>query len=211
MRGGVGLAGLTVLVLLMFCDTLLGSAPAVLGTARTDLANQFLPWRDFGFGELAKGHLALWNPHIYGGAPFFGGMQSALLYPPNWLFLLLPLPLAANWTIALDVWLFGAFTYIWALRGGLHAFAAFVAAAVVTFCAPHFLHVFAGHPTNLAAMAWTPLVFLAIDEWLRSRQLLWCLLGMAAVAMQIFAGHPQYLYITAVAAGCYSAIRLAES
>jgi hypothetical protein len=169
--------------------------------------NHFLHWRSFGFGELARGNLALWNPHIYAGQPFFGGMQSALLYPPNWLYLVLPLPVATNWSIALGVWLLGAFMYLWALRRGLHPFAAFVSAALLMFCAPHFLRLYAGHVTTLAAMSWIPLVFLAIDGWLDSRRPGWLLVGMLAVAMQVFAGHPQTVYLTALTAGLYSLFR----
>jgi len=59
-------------------------------------------------------------------------------------------------------------------------------------------------------MPWAALLFLAIDAWLATRRPAWCLVGMLAVAMQVLAGHPQYVYITALAAGCYSIARLAE-
>jgi hypothetical protein len=203
-----GLGGLAVLVLAMFFDVLFVPGPRVLGIENTDLGLHFLHWRRFGFGELASGNLALWNPHIYAGVPFFGGMQSALLYPPNWLFLVLPLPLAANLSIALNVWLLGAFVYLWALRRALHPFAAFVAAALAMFCAPHFLRVYAGHVAGMASMAWTPLVFLAIDAWIESRRPGWLLVGMAAVAMQVFAGHPQTVYLTGLMAALYSLFRM---
>lgn len=198
---------LAALVAAMFFDVLFMPGTRVLGADNTDLALHFLHWRHFGFGELAHGNLALWNPHIYAGVPYFGGMQSALLYPPNWLFLALPAGLAANWTIALNVWLLGAFMALWSLRRGLQPFAAFVAAALAMFCAPHFLRVYAGHIASMAAMAWAPLVFLAIDAWIDSRRPRWLLAGMAAVAMQIFAGHPQTVYLTALTAGLYSLLR----
>lgn len=201
------LAGLAALVAVMFFDVLFVPEPRALGADNTDLALHFLHWRSFGFGELARGNLALWNPHIYAGVPFFGGMQSALLYPPNWLFMALPAALAANWTVALNVWLLGAFMVLWALRRGLHPFAAFVAGAVAMFCAPHFLRVYAGHVASMASMAWAPLVFLAIDAWIDSRRVRWLLLGMAAVALQVFAGHPQTVYLTALGAGLYSLLR----
>ncbi|MBI2753708.1 MAG: hypothetical protein HYX46_09390 [Betaproteobacteria bacterium] len=206
----IGVGALALLTVAMFFDALIAPGTRVLGDAQTDLAHYFLQSRDFGFGELAKGNLALWNPHIFAGVPFFGGMQSALLYPPNLLFLALPLPLAANWSIALNVWLLGTFMYLWALRRGLHPFAAFVSAALLMFCAPHFLHVHGGHVTLLAAMTWTPLLFLAIDEWLVSRSPVWCLFGMLAVGMQILAGSPQYVYFAAIAAGGYALLRLIE-
>jgi len=206
----IGLGCLALLTLAMFFDTLVAPGSRVVGQVHDDLALHFLWWREFGFGELAKGNLALWNPHIFSGAPFFGAMQSALLYPPNWLFLALPLPLATNWSIALSVWLLGAFMYLWAWRRGLHPFAAFVPAALLMFCAPYFLHVPAGHLNILCAIPWIPLLFLAIDEWLASRRLAWCLIGMLTVSMQILSGHPQYVYFTALAAGGYALLRLAE-
>ena len=207
---GTALGSLALLNVAMFWDTLIAPGSRVLGNPGADLAQHFLWWREFGFGELAKGNLALWNPHIFSGAPFFGAMQSALLYPPNWLFLALPLPLATNWSIALSVWLLGAFMYLWAWRRGLHPFAAFVPAALLMFCAPYFLHVPAGHLNILCAIPWIPLLFLAIDEWLASRRLAWCLIGMLTVSMQILSGHPQYVYFTALAAGGYALLRLAE-
>ena len=199
---------IALLCLAMFGDVLFAPDGRVLGSDATDMAYQFLQWRSFGFAQLAAGNLPLWNPHIYGGAPFFGGMQSALLYPTNWLYMVLPLEAATNWTIAFDVWLLGAFMFWWVARRGVHPFAAFISAALLMFCAPHFLRVAAGHVTNLAAMAWVPLIFLCIDEWLRTRRAAWCLLGMLALAMQIFAGHPQYVYFTALIAGPYALLRL---
>lgn len=210
MARGFALGGLALLVFAMFADTLIAPGSRVLGDIHSDLPLHILPWRAFGFGEVAKGNLPLWNPHVFAGAPFFGGLQSALLYPPNFLFLALPLPLATNWSIALNVWLLGAFMYLWASRRGLSPFSAFVCGALLMFCAPHFLRVQAGLLTNLAAMAWVPLIFLAIDEWLATRRPLWCLLGMLAVAMQILAGQPQYVYYTALVAAAYCAFRLLE-
>lgn len=205
----VGVLGL--LVLAMFGDLLFAGGSRVLGSQTTDMLLQFVAWRDFGFRELANGNYALWNPHIYGGAPYAGGMQAALLYPINWLFMVLPLPQAMNWTIALNVWLIGSFMFLWAVRRGLHPVASLVAGALLMFCAPHFLHIHAGHVTNLPAMTWAPLVFLALDEWIESRHAVWCLTGMFAVAMQVFAGHPQYVFYTAITAGLYLVFRLAAS
>src|ERR1700751_5704475 len=99
----IPLAGLGMLTLLMFADVLFGSGERILSNAQGDLASQFVHWRKFGFGELSRGNLVLWNPQIFSGATFFGGFQSALLYPPNWIFLVLPLGVAINWSIALHV------------------------------------------------------------------------------------------------------------
>jgi hypothetical protein len=73
--------GFVVLTLLLLGAVLFGGDTRVLGHQATDVYAQFLAWRDFGFRELRAGNLALWNPHIYSGAPYFGGSQGALLYP----------------------------------------------------------------------------------------------------------------------------------
>src|SRR5262249_38775868 len=47
---------------------------------------QFYPWHEFASHELAQGRLLLWNPCNGAGAPLLANYQSALLYPPNWLY-----------------------------------------------------------------------------------------------------------------------------
>ena len=90
----ISLILLLALALAMFADVLVAGGTRVLGHPGGDLFLQYYAWRDFGFRELAKGNLALWNPHIFSGAPYFGGVQGAQLYPPNWIFLILSLPVA---------------------------------------------------------------------------------------------------------------------
>ncbi len=175
----------------------------VLSLLGEDLSGQFVWWRQFGFDQLRQGHLVLWNPHLYSGAPFFGGFQSALLYPPNWLYLLLPLAFAINFGIALHVFLAGFFTYLWIRFQGFHPAACFLAAFMFMFGGAYFLHVVPGHLPNLCTMAWIPLVFLALDGWAKERNWGWLGLGILAFSMQILAGHIQYFYYTLLAAGLY--------
>jgi hypothetical protein len=204
----ISLAGLLGLTLAIFSDVLFAGGTRVLGSQATDLSLQFLSWRDFGFRELARGNLPLWNPHLYGGAPYFGSMQGALLYPLNWIFLILPLSLAVNWSIALHVFLMGAFMFFWMKQRGLQAAPSFFGGALAMFSGAFFLHIFAGHLPHLNTMTWSPLIFCAIDSLLSARTFRWCLLGMFAVAMQTLAGFPQYLFYTAIIAGVYSTLRL---
>ncbi len=207
----MALLGLAALTLAMFADVLFTTQPVVLSNRDTDLSQQFVHWRTFGFDELRRGNLALWNPHLFSGAPFFGGFQSALLYPPNVLFLVLPLAKAVNFSIALHVFLAGAFTYGWAANRGLRPLAAFLSGAIFMFCGAHFPHIFAGHLPNLCTMVWAPLLFLAIDRLFAKPSVGSCLAGMFAVAMQVLAGHPQYVFYTAVAAAIYSGLCLLKA
>jgi hypothetical protein len=203
--------GLAALSLLIFGDALFSTEPVFLSNRYGDLASQFLDWRTFGFDQLRHGEFPLWNPHLFGGAPYFGGFQSALLYPPNVLFLIVPLDAAVNWSIALHVFLAGAFTYGWAIHRRLRPAAAFLGATVFMFCGAHFYHVYAGHLSNLCTLVWAPLLFLAIDGVLDDASLGWSLLGMFAAAMAVLAGHPQYVFYLAVAAGIYGVLGLARA
>jgi hypothetical protein len=215
---GLAYIAYAALTSLIFADVLFFGGTVVLGAAGTDLSQQFLGWRKFGFEELAKGNLALWNPQIFGGAPYFGGFQAALLYPPNVLYLVLPLPQAVNWSIALHMFLMGSFTHAWMRGRGLGDQAAFLAGVIMMFGGTYFPHIYAGHLPNLCAMVWAPLVMLAIDKtlspsvtvpMLRAQDLGWPTLGAFALAMQIFSGHPQYVFITLVSAGLYAIVLLA--
>src|SRR6202048_4999707 len=104
---------LLVLALAMFADLLFTGGTRVLGHPGSDLFLQYFSWREFGFRELAKGNLALWNPHIFSGAPYLGGIQGAQLFPPHWLFLILPMAVAITWTEALHVFAIGVFMFFW--------------------------------------------------------------------------------------------------
>lgn len=206
-----GLGGLVVLLLAaaLFDDRLF------LGGPDTDTFLHFYASRAFGFRELAAGRIAQWNPHTYCGAPYLGSMQSALLYPPNLIFLALPTSLGINWSIAIHLGLLAGLTYAWARSRGVGPEGSFLAGSIGAFGGASFLHVYAGHLSNVCTMAWTPLVFLAIDQVVaavprgdRRRAVNWCLAGAVAVAMQVYAGHPQYLFYTGVAAVLYSALLL---
>lgn len=203
------------LLLLLLALTALGatifSTERILSDGTTDVAAQFLYTRAFGFGEMASGNFPLWNPFYYGGVPFLGDFQSALLYVPNAIFLVLPIAAALNWSFALHLFLLGGNMYAWASFRGMRPAAAFVAGAAAMFSGTVFLHIYAGHLTNICAMAWAPLVFLGIDGWLNRRHAGWLLLTAAAAAAQVYAGHPQYTYFTAFVSGLYALARLPQA
>ena len=201
---------LLILTLALFADLLWSGGQAVVSHGG-DLRRQFAYWRDFGFSQLAQGNMALWNPHVFCGAPFLAGFQSALLYPPNWMFMVLPLAAAINVSVALHVYLLGLFMYLWTHCRGLHPVACFFAAAVAMLGDSYMMHVFSGHLPHLCAMTWAPLLLLAIDGMIDRPSLRWGLVGALALAMMILAGHPQYLFFGLVAALVYGLLQLVRA
>jgi hypothetical protein len=207
---GIAVAVLGAIVLSIFADVLLDPRPMVVGAERGDMYTQFAYWRQFGFGELAKGNLALWNPHIFCGSPYFGGAQSALLYPPNWLFMVLPLATALNLSLALHLWLAGVFMYAWAFRRSLGVLASLTAGVVLMLSGAVFMKI-QGHLPHLCTIAWAPLILLTIDELVDRPSLGWVLVGALAVAMQVLAGYPPHFFDTAVVMAVYGGLNLLKA
>ena len=190
----------------MFGDVLLAGNSRILSMPNEDMTRPFFYWFPFSFGELKQGHLVLWNPHNYAGAPYFGGFGPAVLYPPHWLHMILPTAFAINVGVALHLFLAGLWVYFWTLHRRLHPLACILAGLVFMFCGAHFLQIYRGHLHCLTTLTWAPLIFLAVDGVLQTFSLKWVLLGMAAVSMQILAGHVQYIFYTAIIAGTYALV-----
>ena len=87
-----------------------------------DTMTYMYPYRFFAAEALRDGRVPLWNPHIYFGAPFLANLQSAVFYPLHVLFLLLPAPLAMNWSVILHLFLCAYFGLV-ALRVSYSSFA----------------------------------------------------------------------------------------
>ncbi|MFB0547007.1 MAG: YfhO family protein [Anaerolineae bacterium] len=80
-----------------------------------DLASFLYPTYRFAAEGLKRGTIPLWNPYLYGGAPFAADIQSGLFYPVNLLFFLLTPQLTYRAMELLAVFhsfLAGAFMYI---------------------------------------------------------------------------------------------------
>ncbi|MBM4064057.1 MAG: YfhO family protein [Planctomycetes bacterium] len=198
----------------------------VLGDKNNDMRNQYFCWRYFGFNTLSKGILPLWNPYACCGIPFIAGMQSAIFYPLNLIFLILPIHTAINYSIILHVFLSGVFTYLY-LRfiklnpqsavqnpqlysDRLSRSSCMISALIFMFCAPQILHVYAGHLTILCAIMWLPLILLFSEIFICTNNFLYALLGGVTVACNILAGQPQYSFYTAIAVFVYFTIRIIQ-
>lgn len=155
------------------------------------------------YGEsIRSGMLPLWNPYTGCGEPYLANIESAVLYPPNLLFLLLP----ANWAMTLSMVLhflfMGAGVYglcrLWRVSrpGALLAAVAFTfSTQVVTRI--EFL-------PFLNSLAWMPVILAAYVAWLQRRTTRRFILLTLAQAMQLLAGYPEAAVFTIAAAGLYA-------
>lgn len=155
---------------------------------------QFQPWHQFAKTTVLAGHLPLWNPLVGMGAPLLANAQSALLYPPNWLLLAVPVEVGHAWLIISHWVLAGAGMSRLARRLGLGLLAQSVAA--LAFSLSGYAVARGGFLSLNAALGWMPWVILAGDRLCEPHARLRRTLLALALAMQILAGHWQTWWYT---------------
>ena len=70
-----------------------------------DVIQQYFPWRKFYAESLKQGELPLWNPFMFCGTSFVGNGMSAIFYPLNLLFVIMPLKLhLVGWLGCISFW-----------------------------------------------------------------------------------------------------------
>lgn len=167
-----------------------------------DNASTLLPFYRFAAEEFRAGRLPLWNPYLYGGAPFAADLQAAVFYPPYWLLyaltsditfeLVTALALAHLVFAGVGMYALAAFGR-WEGVGPLSRPAALVAALAYMFCDYFIVHL--GNLNLVAGAAWLPWAMLGLVRGLTDRRLLPFALGGVALALGLLAGHIQpFLY-----------------
>jgi Bacterial membrane protein YfhO len=166
----------------------------------------FYPQRVYLAHALLSGRIPLWDPDLFLGAPFLANPQTAALYPPSWLFLLGPVHAIYGAQLVLHGLAAAFFTYLLARR----AFAVEPLAAAIgglAFAFGGFAVAQVGHLNQISAAAWLPAVLLCFDRLVATRSPRWVALGACALALQLFAGHPQDTYMTLIVLGAFGVLR----
>ncbi len=155
---------------------------------------------------LAHGQIPLWNPYIFAGTPLLASVYPGVLYPPNWLFAVLPPVVAMNAVvlISFEIALIG--TYLYARKIGIHRTGAILAGSLFTFGGFMIAHL--GHTSRVAAAAWLPWVLLAVEHLFQETKWCWVVLGAIFLGLQFVAGEPQMTFNTALVAAFYVAFSL---
>lgn len=161
---------------------------------------QFYPWRQLAVEQIRAGHWPLWNPYLGTGAPLAANLQTAAFYPPNLLFLLMPVERAFGWALALHVALAGLFAYYLARTLRLTTFGSLVSG--LAYGLGGYVVARWVFPSMVYAAAWLPLMLALVErivqqaglgrprDWLPG--LIWRVALLAtATALQLLAGHAQ--------------------
>lgn len=169
---------------------------------------QFAPWHSLAVDIVRHGGLPLWNPFLGAGAPLLANYQSALLYPPNWLLLIV--------TPAWGHGLLLLFHLMWTAAGmvllaralGARPLGQLVAAQAWSLSP--FLVSRSAFLSLEAAVAWLPWVVLVgirlgreVSSGLAGGRVRRALLGFGVVvALQLLAGHAQITWYGLVLTSC---------
>jgi heme exporter protein D len=174
---------------------------------RADITWVHYPMAIFKARLLRSGQIPFWNPHILFGFPQMADQDVLAFYPLNVFFLL---PLKPYFTLSCfsvaHFFLAGILSYVMARSLQISRVGAFITA--VTFALSGYLM---AQLTNLPIMTgsvWLPLILFFLVKALQTMSPTYAVLCGGAIALQIFASHPQATFNSFFTLGSYGSFRL---
>jgi hypothetical protein len=155
-----------------------------------DAVAQFAPWREYAKGALWQGILPLWNPHTFCGMPFMSNGQSAVFYPANIVYWLLPSRIALYFDALLHSFFLAAGYYFLARALRQSRTASWFVAVAMSLSGAVLGHIFAGHMSWHAASAYIPWLMWATLRYLQSGRRFFVGILLVLLWLQISSGHP---------------------
>ena len=150
---------------------------------------QFYPWQQFAVEMWRSGNVPLWNPFVGNGAPLAANLQSAVFYPLNVLYLILPVEQAMGYTAVLHVILAGLAMYAWGRAFGLKPLSALVGA--LAFQLSQFLIARFGFLSITVTFPWTAVWLWRAELLVQRRRLSDALWLALTIGLGLLAGHAQ--------------------
>jgi hypothetical protein len=190
----VGALVLAVVVYVCFWRLSLHPADLLVGpqdAGKNDISIQYVAFRGFLSRGLTDGGSALlWNEFSLGGTPWLGNPQTAMFYPPNWLYAVADSERMVSWLMVAHHWLAGLGTFLLCRRYGFHWPAALLA-GIAYLAAPYYVAgTGEGHYNQGCLVAWIPWAFLLVER-LRAGQRGGVIGTTIVLALAFFCGHIQ--------------------
>ena len=165
---------------------------------------EFYPWRLFYATTIHQGYLPLWNPHQFCGTPFLANAQSAVLYPFNLLFVLMPVARAFGASVWLHLALTGLLMYGFLRSPAVGVSRPAATLGALTWQLSSWQIGWLALPTFLCVSAWLPLTL-----WLTYRLTVHPTAGSAVglgltLGVSVLAGHLQIALYVLGLTGAYA-------
>ncbi len=176
-------------LILVYGRFFIGFAPA-----GRDIVLQYLPYQQLVRQAIWRGQWPLWNPATFCGRPLMADIQVGVLYPPNWLHWVLPLPVSfAILFLAHTAWsLWGCFRL--GKTWNFSSPASCLTAVLYTFCGFLSVKLQTGIILFHYAASWLPWSVLALTALYRAPSLRSAIVLGLALAMSLLAGAPQIAF-----------------
>jgi len=181
-----------------------------------DVIQQYYPWRKFYAESIRDGSLPLWNPYMFGGTTFIGNGQSAIFYPLNIIFVIIPIDVAFGWFALIHLLISGWGIYALLSLWGIRPSCALIGACSFMLCG--FIMAWLNYITLICTAAWLPVAIAAHECALRRigsnasvvTALPWSILTSLTMAMPVLAGHMQIAFYVWLSFAIYSAVRCVQ-
>jgi hypothetical protein len=188
---------------------LAGLAFSGLVLVRGDTLSYFYPYWDIRNAAWTAGETLSWTDAVFTGAPLLANPQVGVYYPPNWLTAGLRAPAAVSISALAHLLWAGVGTYtLYRARVGGRRISALLAA--VAFALGGYMGAHVEQINQLQGLSWLPWAIWAADGAARAsqpRRGLWYSGLLAAIlALQVFSGHTQTVFITVVGLGLYTLV-----
>jgi hypothetical protein len=193
--------GIALMLALAISVLLFGMQPPITEGFDYQLAHQF--HRLFLRDSIRTGELPLWNPYILLGRPFLADPETAVFYPPNWIFIVLPEGFALFLFLAFHFWLAGFFFLKLARRWDAPREVAFGLAFVYCLSGSLMGRLLVGQLGYFCGLAYWPLLFYLAERLRKNVSLRDWLALVLAASSSFLSGMPQCFWLTAVALGFY--------
>jgi hypothetical protein len=166
-----------------------------------DTVRQMYPWRTLTTQLIKTGQWPLWNPYNFSGSPLLANFQTAIFYPPNLLYLVLPQEHAWNLILIFQVF-FACFSfYLFAREIKLS-----LCASIITSISYAFSGLMAVWlPWNIYGhiFALLPLNLFLVEKNIKSKKWYWPIFLCFTLSFTLFAGHPQMFFLSFLLVSLY--------
>lgn len=153
------------------------------------------------------GVFPLWDSHINAGYPFVGDPESAMFYPLNLLYLILPINSLFGYILLLDIFLMGTFTFLFMRVIGTDKVGSFISAIIFMFSGNIIAHVYGGNQGNIDALVLLPLIFLLFELAIRKKSIFYGVLAGIPLGLTFLTGNVQVAIYIALSSMLYFLLR----
>ncbi len=176
----------------------------------TDPVRQQYVWRFLAYQLETKGILPLWNPYNGLGMPLLGNQQSAVLYPFNLLFFILPFATAWSFQVFLSPVLGALFLFLYLRQVKVSFFGSVFAG--ISFSFSGFVIAWLEWNTIVQSFLWLPFLLWSIEKLFIStvlkKRLLYIVIVSLGLVLSLLAGHLQTFFYVSVVSTLYFLLKL---